>query len=545
MKNKFILFSLLLFTGYFSFAQCNSWMELSSPPGNLGAWSVASDQNNNVYSTGKFNGSVSFGTITLNNPTGSSSFYVNKFNSDGIVQWAIQFPVATNMPPPVITEKNGYLYVAGAFADSIVIGSNTITGSGGYSIIFIKLDLNGNIISHSPQLGSSANVYAFTLGITVNSNDDVYLTGRLTGNFSFGSTLLSNSAGSYAYLVKLDSNLNPIWAIQSTSSIAAPLCRGWGISNDNNSNIIICGYFQQDISFGTTTFTANNSIGGRNPFIAKFDSAGNCLWIRGGDGPLTFSPLYAVRTDASDNIYFTGAMDSTITFGTNTLNPSNGSFYLCKYSSSGNLIWAHQFGNSIPPFLQAPSSLAIDSYNNLWLSGWLDYDAATTFGTYQLATSGLFIAKLDLNGNFLDAIGSNGIVQTYSSALSPNGNLYLGGLTGNDTISFEGNVMIDSTNINSDIVLKYCTNAVGINENTIQEQIHIGPNPFTGNFNITLGSLSNAYLEIFSTFGEKIYGQNIYLPQTEINLSNQPNGIYFVHLKSNERALTRKIILAK
>jgi hypothetical protein len=45
--------------------------------------------------------------------------------------------------------------------------------------------------------------------------------------------------------------------------------------------------------------------------------------------------------------------------------------------------------------------------------------------------------------------------------------------------------------------------------------------------------------------GEKILEQNISSPKTEINLSNHPNGIYFVQLKSSDGIATKKIILSK
>ena len=54
-----------------------------------------------------------------------------------------------------------------------------------------------------------------------------------------------------------------------------------------------------------------------------------------------------------------------------------------------------------------------------------------------------------------------------------------------------------------------------------------------------------AELEVYNTIGEKIYAQEITSQKTEINLSSQRGGIYFVQLRSNEQTVTRKIILSK
>jgi len=554
---QIIMMCLMTSIAHIGLAQCHSWLNLSSPNPPLtaslnGAWSITTDQNNNVYSSGGFTGSVSFGSTTLTNPTGGSSFYINKFNSSGILQWAIQLPVTTYKWPPVICQKNGILYVAGAFANAVEMGSNTITTLSGYYAIFIlKLDLNGNILcqGYTTEFGGTGNTRAYAAGITVNSLNEIYLTGRVDGNFSFGSTVLKSPVGSYAFLAKFDSDLNTIWAIQANSTTLNPNSRGFGITLDNNQNVVIGGYFTQNIMFGAQSFNANNNLGSVNPYIAKFDKDGICQWIRGGAGPqkpIDFSgigPVYTVVTDKSGNIYYTASLDSILVIDGNTLNAANGVFYYCKYTPTGNLVWVHQAGNSSSPSNEAPTSLVIDGSENMWSSGWIAGPAS--FGGYLLSHWGVFIAKLDLDGNFHGVIGGIGIDGNYSSALDTDGNLYIGSAGTSDTISFDGNTFININDTSGvDLVLKYCTSEMGIEQlSNNDNQVSVFPNPTTGKFTITF-PISTKQIQISNSLGQVI--QTLYVDNEKSkDFELSVNGIYLIQLKTDKLTLSAKLVICK
>ena len=554
---QIILLCMMTSITYIGMAQCHSWVDLTNPDIGVptaisSVWGLATDQDNNVYSTSYFSGSISFGSITLTNPTGGTSFYINKLNSDGVIQWAIQLPVTTLHWGPVICQKNGMLYVACEFADTLVIGLDTITTSSGhYALFVLKLDLNGNIIGYIPEFGSTDNDLLIACGITVNSSNEIYITGKASGILNFDTIVLNSLKGYYAYLAKFSPSLKPIWAIQANSNDTAPNSRGWGISVDNNENVIIGGYFTGDISWGSQYFNGNNSRGGTNPYIAKFDSSGNCLWIRGGAGIQKLrdfsnrGPVYNLVTDISGNIYYSAALDSVLYVDGDTLKYANGNFYYCKYTPNGNLVWLKQAGNffSNNDGDEAPTSLVIDNSNNLWSSGWIDGPA--TFGGYSLKHEGLFIAKLDLDGNFKGAIGSIGIDDNYPSALDTDGNLYVGGAGGGDTVSFDGDTKINiHDTLGVEFVLKFCSSEMGDQQLlNNDEQVSVYPDPTTGKFTVTFPGTTKQ-IQISNSLGQ-VLQTKCFENEMKMVFELTTSGIYFIKIKTDTQIMTEKLIVSE
>ncbi|MBI4931409.1 MAG: T9SS type A sorting domain-containing protein [Bacteroidetes bacterium] len=85
---------------------------------------------------------------------------------------------------------------------------------------------------------------------------------------------------------------------------------------------------------------------------------------------------------------------------------------------------------------------------------------------------------------------------------------------------------------------------VGIVESTNTNNINIYPNPSSGTFTIETTE-QESELIILNTLGEIILSQKIQNGKTEIDLSNQPNGIYFLHLTSENGTTTKKLSIQK
>ena len=68
------------------------------------------------------------------------------------------------------------------------------------------------------------------------------------------------------------------------------------------------------------------------------------------------------------------------------------------------------------------------------------------------------------------------------------------------------------------------------------------PNPCNGKFTLTL-SKEKGTVEIYNVLGEKVYRVEIINPKSEIDLSNQPKGIYIAKFYAEQKLRTVKILI--
>src|SRR6218665_3815195 len=140
------------------------------------------------------------------------------------------------------------------------------------------------------------------------------------------------------------------WA-RAAGSPTTEICGGNFSSStnatDNAGNTYVTGSFKGSATFGTVSISSPLYP---NVFIAKYDVAGNCVWVKqfGGDDADTYGNQgMAVDVDQQGNCYVTGTFrgspGNTIVLGTSTLTGSgNRQIFIAKYDVSGNALWALQ-----------------------------------------------------------------------------------------------------------------------------------------------------------------------------------------------------------
>ena len=85
------------------------------------------------------------------------------------------------------------------------------------------------------------------------------------------------------------------------------------------------------------------------------------------------------------------------------------------------------------------------------------------------------------------------------------------------------------------------------NEEFLQTQFRLYPNPSKGSFTIEFRELSNSFgVEVFDVTGKTIYENNYDQTATllqVVTLENVSNGVYFVNVKTDEGLVTKKLII--
>lgn len=84
-----------------------------------------------------------------------------------------------------------------------------------------------------------------------------------------------------------------------------------------------------------------------------------------------------------------------------------------------------------------------------------------------------------------------------------------------------------------------------VTEITEPLNISIFPNPSFGIFNLQKNKFENMQIKIYNDYGKCIYQQIIQSANQQIDLSMQPNGIYFLNIETKNETVSKKIIINK
>ncbi len=262
---------------------------------------IATDPSGNVYVTGQFNDTVIFGAYKLTATGSYSAVFLVKYNSAGIVKWAVQSSSGPDYAGyAVATDKSGNVFIAGAMANNITFGSINITSAARSCFFLVKYDSNGNAL-WGQQASNASACCPWSYGLSADLSGNIFVTGFYSGAITFGSNTL-NSPGSQTnvFLAKYDANGNALWARQGGGPSFPDDSYGYGITTDRSGNAYITGQFTGNLIFGSYHL---NAPGNEDIFLTKYDSAGNVVWAEQSLGANQDWTGYSLSSDAVNHIY--------------------------------------------------------------------------------------------------------------------------------------------------------------------------------------------------------------------------------------------------
>jgi len=356
-----------------------SWVKMLGSSLNDYSVGVAIDSNNNVYITGRTDGT--FSGASANASTGTYDAYLAKYDSNGNRQWVNMLgstPSTTyDYSQGVAIDSNNNVYITGHTSGTFS-GASANASTGTPDAYLAKYDSNGNK-QWVKMLGSTLS--DFSTGVAIDSNNNVYITGSTYGRFPDASANAGAANTPDAYLAKYDSNGNRQWVKMLGSNKDD---NSNGVAIDSNNNVYITG------STNGTFPDASANAGGSDAYLAKYDSNGNRQWVK-MLGSSSGDNSTGVAIDSNNNVYITG-----YTFGrfpdasANAGTADTSDAYLAKYDSNGNKQWVKMLGSTLSDFSQG---VAIDSNNNVYITGYTEGTFPSASANASTGTPDAYLAK--------------------------------------------------------------------------------------------------------------------------------------------------------
>lgn len=539
MKNaiKLCVIFILLFNGFNigkTQKPCDdiAWAKAAAGSGGNSGRSIAIDNLGNIYTTGWFEGLITFGNFKITGK-GERSIYISKSDPQGNFVWVRDAGGSGwNEGLSIVVDNQGNSYVTGNISGTVTFGNITLKSIGNRDMFVTKLDAQGDFLWAKSAGGS---FLAYGNGVDIDDQGNCYVSGWFNQKATFGSTVLTSNGESDIFVTKLDIQGNYIWAISTGSSghdVAV------GISVGKNSDIYITGEYEGTVTFGKITLTGRSN---REVFIAKLDTNGNYIWVKSAKGSGRNGGIRVV-VDKQGYSYVTGHFTENITFDKTTLTSKGiNDIFIVKLDAQGNFVWANGAGGKGDDYGE---DITVDNQGNVYVTGNIENEV--TFGEMSVVSKGLgdiFVTKQDVNGNFIWSLGSGGKGYDFGFGISKDAqdDIYIAGFF--QGVATFGNITLTGVG-QTDICIfkiKSCTSSVS-DANNLSESVQLFPNPVSHSFTINTESAKIRNYTIYNISGDMICNKKMELSSTEIDISSLPSCMYFIMLDTDKGSLLKKII---
>lgn len=243
------------------------------------ARSFSIDEANNIFIAASFSGSVKVENTSITS-TGNDDIWFGKFNSNGNLSWIRKIYGSNGDETPIsiaISHDNKILLNGRINGVCNFEGGGVISNSGGSSnedMFLVKYDTSGAFM-WSRQFSASISEESASNSLTVNSSGEIILTGIFSGNLNIGSSLISATGLTDAFVAKLSSDASTtIWLNQ----IGTPSADGaFSVGVDNSKNVFVTGFYGDSLTMNNVLVPKPSTSGA---YVAKYNNSGDFQWIK-------------------------------------------------------------------------------------------------------------------------------------------------------------------------------------------------------------------------------------------------------------------------
>jgi len=380
-----------------------------------------------VYITGIFSGTTTFGTTTLVSK-GGYDIFVARLAPDGSFAWAFSAGgTGQDLGACVSADAAGNVYATAFFGGSATFGTESHNSAGGMDIAVTKLSPDGAHL-WTKVFGGTGDDIAY--GCALDAGGNLVVGAGFASTITVGSKTLTSQGKIDALVFKLDPQGQATEAWQPGSG--TEVVQISALDLDSSGNVYLAGLFQGTATFGAQSLT---STGDADVFVSKLSPTGAVQWTARGGGAAQDVAL-ALVVEPGGAAYVTGTIEGPATFGTIQVpHVEGGDIFVAKIAPGGTFAWANASGGT--GSMSYPSDIGHDvtlaPNGDLILAG--AYRHAMTIGGWQLtgcvSLEG-FVARYDATSGTPTWVLSSqtkdpGCTRAYAARFDANGDLIVVG----------------------------------------------------------------------------------------------------------------------
>lgn len=389
---------------------------------------AATDADNNTYLMGNMKGQTfDFGgtSLTFGESTG---VWLAKYDHDGALVWARQWnSLKANSAygdgaRGLAVDSDGNVYVSmnvmgGGNGGSSGVGNDTLDldpGAGVYNVTttsfnsaaaFVKLDSEGNF-----QWAKNTGVSGGAGRITVDTNDNVYVTGTFRDGASIGGTAMqSGGAGTHHFIAKFNQGGTVQW---TKTAYAGNDVNGINdISVNASGEVFLAGYNGSSLTIDGVAYTTNwGQNADYDGLLWKLKTDGTTDYVRKIAGSLNERYTDVVPLEDGSVILagsYNSGTDLDPSAGTTTpANAGGTDLFVARVGADGSLLWHFTGGGT---GADVAKRMFVDTDGSVLVSG--TFAGTATIGGQVLTSAGgvdAYVLKLDTSGQcqWVKTIGS-------------------------------------------------------------------------------------------------------------------------------------------
>ncbi len=403
-----------------SVANCQTWDWAQAAGGSLNdyATGAVNDKDGNLYITGSFNGSATFGGKVVISQ-GDYDIFLAKYTSNGKLIWISQAGGSeSDEAYGIALDLDNNIYITGYFSNHANFGNLKLTGSGDRDCFLAKYDSNGNVNWVKQGGGSGSD---FGKSVATDHFGNIIITGIFGGEAFFNSQLIKSKGKNDIFIASYNSAGDLKWVQRAGGSGKD---EATSIAVDNEGNAFVTGWFSGLADFGGSQLTSN---GDDDIFIAKYSISGSVEWVHQAGGYQGIDRSYSITADLNGNIYLTGSYIGTAIFSAKRITSSADDCFIAKYNSNGNLLWLNTTASKNG---EVGRAIALDKEGNIYVAG--DYNTTIVSKPEKLSDSDwdIFMVKYDASGKLIgeNRAGGEGYNRPIAISIDNNKNCYVIGV---------------------------------------------------------------------------------------------------------------------